>query len=285
MIVAELIVLGIAYGLLFGVLALGLTLVWGVMKVVNIAHGDFVTVGAYSSYWLFVLAGVQPVLSLVFTIPFGFGLGILLYLGLVRRVAGAPELMSLFLTFGLSTLISSLILYLYSPDQRSIPVAFPSINGAGVVLPGSVAIAATYAVAVAILTGIFLSKTFWGKAIRAVAEDRRSALLMGINPESVSLLSFGIGLAIATSVGSMIMLLEAVTPTTGADLTLLAFVIVVLGGLGSPIGALLGGVVVGVVDNVASLYLNAAVTPAIGFVILVVVLIIRPSGIMGTRTT
>jgi len=285
LILAELVVLGLAYGLLFGVLALGLTLVWGVMKVVNIAHGDFVTVGAYSSYWLFVLGGVHPILSLLFTIPFGFGLGVLVYLGLVRRVRQAPELMSLFLTFGLSTLISSLLLYVYSPNQRAVPVTFPSMSGLGIVLPGNAAIAAGYAILVAVLLRLFLTRTFWGKAIRAVTEDSRSALLMGINPESVSLLSFGIGVAIASSVGSIVMLLQAVTPTGGGDFTLLSFVIVVLGGLGSPFGALAGGVVVGVVDNVASLYLPAAATPAIGFIILLVVLIVRPSGIMGAKTS
>ena len=284
MIVAELIVLGLAYGLLFGVLALGLTLVWGVMKIVNIAHGDFVTVGAYSSYWLFVLGGVHPIISLLFTIPFGFGLGVLLYLGLVRRVTHAPELMSLFLTFGLSTLISSLLLYFYSPTQRSVDVTFSSINGFGLVLPGNATIAAAYAVLVAVLLRVFLTRTYWGKAIRAVTEDSRSALLMGINPERVSLLSFGIGVAIASSVGSIVMLLQAVEPTVGGDFTLLSFVIVVLGGLGSPIGALLGGIVVGVVDNVASLYIPASATPAIGFIILVIVLILRPSGIMGAKT-
>jgi len=284
LIVAELIVLGLAYGLLFGVLALGLTLVWGVMKIVNIAHGDFVTVGAYSSYWLFVLGGVHPIISLLFTIPFGFGLGVLLYIGFVRRVTHAPELMSLFLTFGLSTLISSLLLYFYSPTQRSVDVTFSSINGFGLVLPGNATIAAAYAVLVAVLLRVFLTRTYWGKAIRAVTEDSRSALLMGINPERVSLLSFGIGVAIASSVGSIVMLLQAVEPTVGGDFTLLSFVIVVLGGLGSPIGALLGGIVVGVVDNVASLYIPASATPAIGFIILVIVLILRPSGIMGAKT-
>ena len=285
MIFTELLALGIAYGLLYGVLALGLTLVWGVMKVVNIAHGDFVIVGAYSSYWLFTLWGVQPVLSLVFTIPFGFGLGVLVYLGLVRRVTNAPELMSLFLTFGLSILVSSLLMFLYSPDQRSLPISFPTISGLGVVLPGSVAIAAAYAIAVAVITQVFLLKTLWGKAIRAVAENRRSALLMGINPETISMLAFGIGLAIASSVGSMIILQQAVTPDEGADFTLLSFVIVVLGGLGSPMGALAGGVVIGVVDSLASLYLPAAVTPAIGFIILLIVLIVRPSGFMGAKTS
>lgn len=285
MILAELVVLGLAYGLLFGVLALGLTLVWGVMKVVNIAHGDFVTVGAYSSYWLFVLGGVHPVLSLLFTIPFGFGLGLLVYLGLVRRVRQSPELMSLFLTFGLSTLISSLLLYIYTPNQRAVSVTFPSLNGLGIVLPGNAAIAAGYAILVAVLLRLFLTRTFWGKAIRAVTEDSGSALLMGINPETVSLLAFGIGVAIASSVGSIVMLLQAVTPTGGGDFTLLSFVIVVLGGLGSPFGALAGGMVVGVVDNVASLYLPAAATPAIGFIILLIVLIVRPSGIMGAKTS
>lgn len=283
MILAELLVLGIANGLLYGVMALGLTLVWGVMKVVNIAHGDFVIAGAYSSYWLFDLLGVNPILSLVFTIPFGFALGVIAYIGLVRRVIGAPELMSLFLTFGLSILVSSLILYLYGPDSRGVPFYLPSFGGLGVTIPGSVAIAAVYAVAVAAGLRLFLLRTYLGKAVRAVAEDRTSALLMGINPETVSMLAFGIGLAIAASIGSMIMLQQSVTPDAGADWTLLAFVIVVLGGLGSPIGALVGGVVIGVVDSVGSLYVNAALTPAIGFIILVIVLIVRPSGLMGGK--
>lgn len=281
MIFEEEVLLGLALGLLYGVLALGLTLVWGVMKVVNVAHGDFVIVGAYSAYWFFVLYGVHPILSLIFTVPFGFGLGVLLYISMVRRVTHAPELMSLFLTFGISTLISSLLLYLYSADQRGVSVTFPSINGLGLVLPGSFAIAAVYAVAVAIFIQLFLNRTFMGKAIRAVTEDSGSATLMGINPERVSMVTFGLGVAVAASVGSIIMLLQTVTPTEGPDFTLLSFVIVVLGGLGSPFGALLGGIIIGVLDNVGSLYLPAGATPAIGFIILVVVLIVRPNGLMG----
>ncbi|MDG6928716.1 MAG: branched-chain amino acid ABC transporter permease [Nitrososphaerota archaeon] len=283
MLLVELIVLGVAYGLLYGVLALGLTLVWGVMKVANIAHGDFVTIGAYASYWLFVLSGVNPILSLLFTIPFGFALGAASYLTLVRRVVDSPELMPLFMTFGLSTLISSLLLYLYSPTQRGVPISFAPLDGLGVILPGGVAIAATYAVVAAVALRLFLQKTFLGKAIRAVMENRASATLMGINPGRVGLISFGIGISIATSVGSMIVLLQSFTPLMGGDFTLLSFVIVVLGGLGSPIGALVGGVVLGVVENIASLWLNAAVTPAIGFVVLVIVLIVRPYGLMGSK--
>lgn len=281
MIEVELAILGLALGLLYGVLALGLTLIWGVMKVVNIAHGDFVMIGAYSSYWFFVLEGVNPIVSLIFTIPFGFALGVLLYISMVRRVTHAPELMSLFLTFGISTLISSLLLYLYSANQRGLPVTLPSINGFGYVLPGSFAVAAAYAVLVALAVQIFLTRTYWGKAIRAVTEDSGSATLMGINPERVGMLTFGIGVAVASSVGSIVMLLQAVTPTNGGDLTLISFVIVVLGGLGSPFGALLGGVIIGVVDSVGTLYLPAGATPAIGFIILVLVLIVRPTGLMG----
>ena len=275
--------LGLAFGLLYGVLALGLTLIWGVMKVVNVAHGDFVIVGAYSCYWLFVLYGVHPILSLLFTIPFGFGLGVLIYITMVRRVTHSPELMSLFLTFGISTLVSSLLLYLYTPDQRGIQVYFPNISFTGYVLPGNVAIAAAYAILAALLIRIFLTRTFWGKAIRAVTEDSGSATLMGIDPERVSMITFGIGVALAVSVGSMVMLLQTVTPTYGSDFTLISFVIVVLGGLGSPVGALFGGVIIGVVDSVGTLYLPAGATPAIGFIILVIVLVVRPTGLMGAK--
>lgn len=281
--VAELLILGLMYGLLYGVLAMGLTIVFGVMKVVNVAHGDFVIVGSYLSYWAYVLAGLNPILSLLLTIPFGFLLGAATYLGLVRRVQNSPELMSLLLTFGISTLIGGLLLFLYSPTQRAIPIALGSFSYGTLSLPVNISVAAVYAVAVAVALRFFFYRTFWGKAIRAVIDNRTSAILVGINPDTVSLLTFGIGIAIASSVGSIIMLLQSVSPLSGPDFTLISFVIVVLGGLGNPPGALVGGVVLGVVESLASLVVNAAMTPAIGFLIMVAVLVIRPQGIMGRR--
>ena len=287
MLLGELLLLGLGLGLLYGVLALGLTLIWGVMKVVNIAHGELVIVGAYTSYWAFTIDGVQPLLSLLLTIPFGFGVGVLLYITMIRRVTHSPELMSLFLTFGISTFISSLLLYLYSANQRGLPpnqiVTLPTTSFSGLTMPGNIATAAVYAIVVAIVVRMFLTRTFWGKAIRAVTEDSGSAMLMGISPERVSMLTFGIGVAVAMSVGSIVMQLQTITPDSGSYFTLLSFVIVVLGGLGSPFGALIGGIIIGVVDNVGILYFPSAATPAIGFIILVIVLIVRPSGLLGAK--
>jgi branched-chain amino acid transport system permease protein len=280
----DLIILGVLTGLLYGVLALGLNIVWGVMNVINIAHGDFVIVGSYASYWLFVLLGINPILSLLFTIPFGFFLGGITYLGLIKRVEDKPELMSLLLTFGLSTMIGGLILYIYTADQRAVPYYLSAFHFASLNIPQSDLIAAIYAVIVALALRVFLFRTFWGKAIRAVIEDRTSSLLVGINPRTVSFLSFAIGISIATSVGSIVMLLSSVSPVTGPNFTLISFVIVVLGGQGSPVGSIAGGVIIGLVDNLALLFnINAALTPAIGFIILVIVLVIRPQGIMGRR--
>ncbi|MEM0117269.1 MAG: branched-chain amino acid ABC transporter permease [Conexivisphaerales archaeon] len=283
LLVSQLVILGLMYGLLYGVLALGLNIVWGVMRVVNIAHGDFVMVGSYTSYWAFVLAGINPIISLLLTIPLGFALGTATYLSLVKRVQGSEELMSLFLTFGLSTLIGGLLLFLYSPTQRAIPIYLGNLAYLGLSIPVNILIASVYAIIVALGLRIFFTRTFWGKAIRAVIDDKISAMLVGINPSMVSLLTFGIGIAIACSVGSIIMLLESVSPVSGPDLTLISFVIVVLGGLGNPAGALVGGVLLGVVESVSSIAVNAAVTPAIGFIILFIVLIVRPQGIMGSR--
>lgn len=273
-------------GLLFGVLALGLNIVWGVMNVINIAHGDFVIIGSYASYWLYILYGINPIEAILFTIPFGFALGVITYLGPIRRVQDKPELMSLLLTFGLSTLISGSLLYTYSADQRAVNFYLSSFNLFGTSIPQNSLIAAVYAIIVAIVLRIFITKTFWGKAIRAVIEDRTSSLLVGINPNTVSLISFGIGISIASSVGSVIMLLQSIAPDTGASLTLISFVIVVLGGQGSPIGSMIGGIILGMVESVAVLLpnVNAAVTPAIGFIILVIVLVLRPQGIMGSKS-
>jgi branched-subunit amino acid ABC-type transport system permease component len=281
--VLQLLVLGVMYGLLYGVLALGLSLVWGVMKVVNFAHGDFVIVGAYASYWAFVLGGLNPVESLFVTLPLGLGMGAVVYLGLIRRVEHSTELMSLLLTFGLSTLIIGLLLYIYSPTSRAVPFFLPAFESSEIVLPGNVAVAAAYALIVAAFMELFLRRTFWGKAIRAVTEDRNSALLVGVNPTKISFLSFMIGISVATSVGSMLMLLQSVSPVSGAQLRMLSFVIVVLGGLGSPTGALVGGILIGVIGSISSIWLNAALTPVIGFIILVLVLIIRPYGLMGSK--
>jgi branched-chain amino acid transport system permease protein len=282
--ILDLTILGVMTGLLYGVLALGLNIVWGVMNVINIAHGDFVIVGSYASYWLFVLLGINPILSLLFTIPFGFCLGGVTYLGVIRRVQNKPELMSLLLTFGLSTLIGGLLLYLYSANQRAVPYYLSAFHIAGLNIPQTDLVAAIYAIIVALVLRVFLFRTFWGKAIRAVIEDRTSSLLVGINPNAVSLLSFAIGISIATSVGSIVMLLSSVSPVSGASFTLISFVIVVLGGQGSPVGSIVGGIIIGLVDSIALLFqINAALTPAIGFIILVIVLVIRPQGIMGRR--
>ncbi|HMK83296.1 MAG TPA: branched-chain amino acid ABC transporter permease, partial [Candidatus Bathyarchaeia archaeon] len=281
--VLQLLVLGVMYGLLYGVLALGLSLVWGVMKVVNFAHGDFVIVGAYASYWAFVLGGLNPVESLLFTLPLGLAMGAVVYLGLIRRVEQSPQLMSLLLTFGLSTLIIGSLLYIYTPTSRAVPFFLPAFESSDIVLPGNVAVAAAYALIVAAFMELFLHRTFWGKAIRAVTEDRNSALLVGVNPTKISLLSFMIGISVATSVGSMVMLLQSISPISGAQLRMLSFVIVVLGGLGSPTGALVGGILIGVIGSISSIWLNAALTPVIGFIILVLVLIVRPYGLMGSK--
>jgi branched-chain amino acid transport system permease protein len=283
LLVAELVILGLMYGLLYGVLALGLNIVWGVMRVVNIAHGDFVIVGSYTSYWAYILAGINPILSLLLTIPFGFALGAATYFGLIKRVQGSEELMSLFLTFGLSTLIGGMLLFLYSPTQRAIPLLLGNFSYSELSIPVNILIASIYAVIVAVALRLFLRRTFWGKAIRAVIEDKASAMLVGVNPSMVSFLTFGIGIAIACSVGSIVMLLQSVSPTSGPYFTLISFVIVVLGGLGNPAGALVGGIVLGVVESVSSIAVNAAVTPAIGFIILFIVLIVRPQGIMGSK--
>jgi branched-subunit amino acid ABC-type transport system permease component len=253
------------------------------MKVVNIAHGDFVIVGAYASYWICILGGLTPVESLLVTLPLGLVLGAAVYMALIRRVEQSPELMSLLLTFGVSTLIVGLLLYVYSPTQRAIPFFLPTLQVSEIVFPGNVAVAAAYAVIVAVLTELFLRRTFWGKAIRAVTEDRASALLVGINPTNVSLLSFMIGISVATSVGSMVILLQSVSPVSGGQFTMLSFIIVVLGGLGSPTGAIVGGILIGVINSISSIWLNAALTPVIGFIILVLVLIIRPYGLMGSK--
>jgi len=274
---------GLLNGAVYGLVSIGLTMIFGVVKIVNFAHGEFLMVGMYLSFALWALLGIDPLLSipLVMFILFFFGMGIQKFF--IRRVLNAPDLAQIFLTVGLSVLMINLALFLFKADFRSVKVPYVdwtfSLAGAIVSVPRL--IACLGAIVFSLILGLFLLKTDIGKAMRAVAQDREVAMLVGINPERMYNFAVGISAALAGAAGGLTMSFYFVFPTVGVSFVLIAFVIVILGTLGNIKGAFLTGLIVGVAESVGVLFVGADLGLAVVFVILLLTLAFRPGGLLG----
>jgi len=280
----QVIVNGLLIGGVYGLMAMGLGIIFGVMKIVNVAHGEFVMLGAYASFWLFFFSSgfINPFLSLPISILIGFLIGLIVYKFVVQRTIRAPELTSLLLMFGIGIFAANSALYFWKSEYRGIPFTLPSLSLGIVTFPLVRVSALVLALIITSLFYLLFTKSYIGKAIRAVAQDRNAAALMGINPTHISMLAFGLGIGLAFGVGSLItMIIPAIHPYMGASLGPLSFCIAVLGGLGSEKGAFIGGLIIGLIENMSGLFIEASLAPAIYFIILVVVLLVKPSGLFG----
>lgn len=280
----QVIINGLLIGGVYGLMAMGLGIIFGVMKIVNVAHGEFVMLGAYASFWLFFFSAgfITPFLSLPISILLGFLVGLIVYKVAVHRVVKAPELTSLLLMFGIGIFISNTALYVWKSEYRGIPFTLPSSTIAGVTIPLVRLSALILTLVITAIIYLLFKKTYIGKAIRAVAQDRDAASLMGINASRISMFAFGLGISLAFAVGSLItMIIPAIHPYMGAALGPLSFSIAVLGGLGSEKGAMVGGLIIGLTENISGMFIQASLAPAIYFIILVVVLLVKPTGLFG----
>ncbi|SRR6266545_3961227 len=280
------IVLGLLVGGVYVAVAVGFSLVWGILNIVNLAHGALVIVGAYTTWWLFATFGVDPFASLPIVAVALFAFGYLIQRLLVNRVIRAPLFFTLLLTFGVNLVLINALLLLFKSDFRSVT---PAYSGSGLGIGGvqvpyirlaSLAVALLLAAALAFL----LSRTRVGAAIQAVGADRDAARLVGIDLRHVYALTFGIGAACAGVAGGLISTVQAITPTAGEPYTLQAFVVVILGGLGRVSATVAGGLLFGLVETLGQTMvpgLGAGWANAIAFAILVLVLVVRPQGIMG----
>src|SRR5215472_5356935 len=283
------IVLGLLVGGVYVAVAIGFSLVWGILNIVNLAHGALVIVGAYLTWWLFATLHVDPFLSLPAVALALFAFGYLLQRVLVNRVIRAPLFFTLLLTFGVNLVIVNALLLLFKSDFRSVT---PGYSGSGVGIGGVqvpyIRLAALgVAVAVAAGVGGLLNRTRTGAAIQAVGADRDAARLVGIDLRHVYALTFAVAAACAGVAGGLISTIQAITPTAGEPYTLQAFVVVVLGGLGRVGATVVGGLVFGLVETLGQTMvpgLGAGWANAIAFAILVLVLIVRPQGLMGRIT-
>jgi branched-chain amino acid transport system permease protein len=278
-------VLGLLLGGVYVAVAVGFSLVWGILNIVNLAHGALIVVGAYTTWFVFSRFGLDPFLSLPLVAAFLFLVGYAMQRGLINRVIRAPLFFTLLLTFGIELVIVNLVLYVFKSDFRSVT---PSYSGSGLDLGGVnipyVRLAALLiALIMALLMALVLNRTRVGAAIQAVGADRDAAQLVGIDLRHVYALTFGLGAACAGIAGGLISTIQAINPTAGAPYTLQAFVVVILGGLGRVSATVVGGLLFGLIEvfGQAAPGLGAGYANAIAFAVLVIVLALRPQGLMG----
>jgi branched-chain amino acid transport system permease protein len=275
---------GLLQGGLLALIAVGFSLVWGVMNVVNLSHGAFVVLGAYISWWLHSSFGLDPLLGMFVAAAVLFAIGYALQRWLINLVINGPIFITLLLTFGLSLVIVQAMNVLFTANFRSIHASY---SGASIAL-GSVRVPTTrlfsFLIAVAITLALvaFVKRTRLGISILATGMDRGAARLMGIRAAHVYAVTFGLAAALAAVAGTMVGTVGTFNAAAAGSYTLLSFVIAVLGGLGNMYGALLGGMVIGLIESWAGLYLPGTWMNAIAFLVLVLVLVFRPSGLIGS---
>jgi branched-chain amino acid transport system permease protein len=282
--IGQVIISGLLAGALYAMVALGLGLIFGVMRVLNVAHGPILMLGAYTTFWLFQQFGLNPYLSLVVSMPLLFVVGMALHRALVSRVVDAPELSSLLLTFGVSIVLVNLAQLGFTSDLRSVEYLTGSFLLGPFAFSKSRVIACAFAIGITVGAFLFLQKTRLGKAIRAVSQSREVAQVCGINVQRIHMISFGVASALAAAGGSLIAVMVAIQPDMGGIYTFKSFLVIVLGGAGNYPGALLGGLLLGLVEQLSSLFLTTQINEAVAYVLLVLVLLVRPTGLLKGRT-
>ena len=282
---AQVVVSGILAGALYAMVALGLALIFGVMRVINIAHGPLLMLGAYTTFFIYQALGLNPYLSVPITMLVLFALGALLQRTLVFRVVDAPELSSLLLTFGISIALVNLAQLAFTSNLRAIEYVTGSYTLGPLAFSKSRLIAFVVAAALTGLAFLFLQRTRLGKAIRATSQSREVAMVCGVDVGRIHLITFGVAAALAGAGGALVSVIVAIQPEMGQIWTFKSFLVIVLGGAGNYPGALLGGVLLGLVEQIASLFLTTQLSEAVAYVLLVVVLLVRPTGLLGGRQT
>jgi branched-chain amino acid transport system permease protein len=277
------IVNGLLIGFMYSLIAIGLTLIWGVMNIVNFAHGEFLMLGMFSAFWLYNLYGVDPLFSIPICTALLFLLGLLIYRFFVSKVMRGPMLAQLVVTFGVSIFLANLAVFLWSPDFRLIekPLLHGTWDIIGVRLSIPKFVSSIGSVIVSFFVFLFLKKTKTGKAILATEMDREAALLMGINTERINSISFGLGAALVGVAGAFLSTYYYIYPQVGGTFGLIAFCVVALGGFGSIEGAFIAGIIVGLAQTLGGFFIDPAYKFAIVFFIYLITVWIRPQGLLG----
>jgi branched-chain amino acid transport system permease protein len=276
---------GIATGAVYALVALGLTLIYGVLHIVNFAHGSLLMLALYGVYFLYTLLGIDPYLALPIMVAAMFALGYALQRTVIATASHGREENILLVTLGLSIIIDNLALYLWSADTRTInpSYAFDTVDLGVAFLAVPRVVSFLGALFVTALLWLLIQRTDLGKAIRAVARERHGALLVGIDVEHIFAMSFGIGIACVGAAACLLLPSYYAHPGVGESFVIVAFTIVVLGGMGSFIGALIGGFIIGLTESLGGLFLGENLGRIGVFVIFIAILLFRPTGLFGQR--
>ena len=280
----QIIINGVLKGGLYALMALGMSLIWGVMDIINIAHGAFIMLGAYCSYWFFSLLGVDPFISLFLSIFILFIIGYGIQRYLINLVIRATIFITLILAFGIEIFINNLALVMWTADVRKIQVPYGASNfsiGNFVTIPYVRLGAFLIALIIACVFYFILNKTRLGRSIRATSQDLDAARLVGVDVAKTYALTFGLGVGAAGAAGTLWAILFPINPMMGGILTLKSFVVVIIGGLGTMFGPIVGGLTLGVAEALGSNWFGTTYENFISFTILVLVLIFLPRGILG----
>ena len=278
---------GLLTGLVYGLMALGLSVIFGVVRVVNFAHGEMMTIAMYLAIVLFQSLHLDPLVMMVPIAGVLFAFGYALQAGLINPFINRPEHAQFILLVAVAIILVNVLLLIFGPDARSVQTsyAYDSFALGPLIVDATKVYAGAAAIVVAAALFAFFRLSYVGKAIRACADNYTGALVVGLNVKRLYALTFGIGAACVGAAGSMLVLIIDVTPPLGPQYTLLAFVIVITGGLGSMPGALLGGVLIGMTEAMAGLLFTPSAKSMFAFAILVLVLLFRPQGILGKRAS
>lgn len=287
MLIAQLVINGVLLGGVLALSALGFNIIFGVMRVVNLAHGDFLVLSAVLCAFVFAQTNLNPLVLLPVTTVAGFLLGALVHRFLLRqlpREIASAEASSLTLTFGLSFFLAGAGLALFGGAYRSVPFLTGAYQVAGLSIPQARLLAFGAALVLAALLGVFLRFTAIGRAIRATSQNVEGALACGIDTDRVRTISFALGTAVATAAGTLMSFIYNLNPQMGVLFTINAFAIVVIGGLGSYAGAILGAVVLGLAQSFTSYFIGSTLAEASPYVLFILVSLLLPSGLLGKRT-
>ena len=280
------IVNGLYTGGIYALVSIGLTLIYGVMIIVNFAHGEFLMLGIYVAFFAFSLAGIDPYMAVPIALILIGGLGALIQRGLVQRVLSAHPLNQIVLLVGISTLLVGLVQFFFTAEPRSIHVPYETavipLLGLRFSIPRTIAFFAS--MGISLILFLFLRRTRTGKAIRAVSQSRDAAALMGINVKAIYMLTFGIGTAVTAVAGVLLAPNYVMIPTIGQSYSVIAFVIVVLGTMGNFVGAFLGGLIIGVVESFAGFFLGGDVKIIASMLIFILILLFKPAGLFGRKS-
>jgi branched-chain amino acid transport system permease protein len=282
---------GVLVGGLYGLFSSGLTLIFGITRVINFAHGDFVTLGMFGAVLLFTGLGISPLLGIFPVAVVSFLLGALVYRVVVRRTLTIPGISAvdaqhgqLVLTLAVSILISNLLLMAFGPAPRAVQGVLPdSYQFLGIYVAQARLVSFAIALVIFLLLYLALQRTLYGKAIRATVDDRDMAAMVGIDPNRVYQVSFSVGIMLTGVAGCVLATYYPVTPTTGGGFLIIAFVTVVMGGLGDVVGAFVAGLLVGVIQQLTAIYVAVDLQDVGLFLVFVLVLVFRPQGILGGR--